>query len=89
MYLYKQWKIVSNILIGFKIWREVGGGGAPFSKIPYEPAFSNIRYRKSYFFFMFIFALIVFENLKCGFYNAKLEKLVSKLMTFLFGFCWM
>ena len=35
-------KIVTNILMGFKIWCQVGGGGVQFLKLPYVCDFSNI-----------------------------------------------
>ena len=39
-------KIVTNILMGFKIWCQVGGGGIQFSKLPYVREFSNIWFQK-------------------------------------------
>ena len=35
-------KTVTNILMGLKIWCQVGGGGPLFSKLPYVREFSNI-----------------------------------------------
>ena len=43
-------KIVTNILMGFKIWCQVGGGGTQFSKLPYVREFLNIWFQKSWFF---------------------------------------
>ena len=40
-------KIVTNILMGFKIWCQVGGGGTQFSKLPYIREFLNIWFQKS------------------------------------------
>ena len=39
-------KIVTNILMGLKIWCQVGGGGIQFSKLPYVREFSNIWFQK-------------------------------------------
>ena len=39
-------KIVTNILMGFKIWCQVGGGGTQFSKLPYIREFLNIWFQK-------------------------------------------
>ena len=78
-------KIVTNILMGFKIWCQVGGGGIQFSKLPYVREFSNIWFQKltdirciSHFF----------ENLKNVFSNAYLKKFGSKRVNFLFVFIW-
>ena len=40
-------KIAANILMGFKIWCQVGGRVTPFSKLPYSREFSNIWFQKS------------------------------------------
>ena len=40
-------KIVTNILMGFKIWCQVGVWVTPFSKLPYSREFSNIWFQKS------------------------------------------
>ena len=39
-------KIVTNILMGFKIWCQVGVWGTLFSKLPYSREFSNIWFQK-------------------------------------------
>ena len=39
-------KIVTNILMGFKIWCQVGVWVTPFSKLPYSRDFSNIWFQK-------------------------------------------
>ena len=39
-------KIVTNILLGFKIWCQVGGWGTLSSKLPYSSDFSNIWFQK-------------------------------------------
>ena len=39
-------KIVTNILIGFKIWCQVGAGVTPFLKLPYVREFWNIWFQK-------------------------------------------
>ena len=78
-------KIVTNILMGFKMWCQVGGGGIQFSKLPYVREFSNIWFQKltdirciSHFF----------ENLKNVFSNAYLKKFASERVTFFFVFIW-
>ena len=43
-------KIVSNILMGFKIECQVGGGGTQFSKLPDLREFSNILIQTCHFF---------------------------------------
>ena len=50
MYIYilvHKIKIAANILMGFKIWCQIGGGVTPFSKLPYSREFSNIWLQKS------------------------------------------
>ena len=39
-------KIITNILMGFKIWCQVGGGGINFLKLPYVRNSSNIWFQK-------------------------------------------
>ena len=39
-------KNITNILMGFKIWCQVGGWGTLFSKLPYSCDFSNIWFQK-------------------------------------------
>ena len=40
-------KVVTNILMGFKIWCQVWVWGTQFSKLPYVREFSNIWFQKS------------------------------------------
>ena len=39
-------KIVTNILMGFKLWCQFGGGVTPYSKLPYSREFSIIWFQK-------------------------------------------
>ena len=43
-------KIVTNIVMGLKIWCQVGVRVTLFSKLPYSREFSNIWFQKSLFF---------------------------------------
>ena len=43
-------KVVTKILMGFKIWCQVGVWGTQFSKLPYVREFSNIWFLKSLLF---------------------------------------
>ena len=47
-------KIVTNIVMGLKIWCQVGGGVTPFSKLPYSRDFSNMRFKSCLFFLLFL-----------------------------------
>ena len=80
-YIQYTWqKIVPNILMGFQIWCQVGGGGwgTSFSKLPYVSKFSNIWFQISHFFFLFLIEFShFFENLKNLLWHSKLKKFGS------------
>ena len=52
-------KVVTKILMGFKIWCQVGVWGTQFSKLPYVREFLNIWFQKLSFFVAYI---VVFWN---------------------------
>ena len=78
-------KIVTNIVMGLKIWCQVGVGGTQFSKLPYLRDFFNFWFQKS----TDIRCISnFFENHKNIFFNAYLKKFGSKRVNFLFVFIW-
>ena len=63
--------------MGFKIWCQVGGGGAPFSKLPIVREFSNIWFQTCHFWFRWSLSVLknhrFFENFKNIFCRTKLK----------------
>ena len=88
VYLLIYSKIVTNIVMGFKIWCQVGGGGTQFSKLPNVREFSSIWFQKSSFFFLFFFVIIhFFWKSQKRFFQCIIEKSsVLKLWPFFLFF---
>ena len=62
--LVYEMKIVTNILMGFKIWCQVGVWGTLFSKLPYSREFSNFWFQKSTVISRKRSLWTIFENFK-------------------------
>ena len=78
--------MVTNILMGFIIWSQVGGGGTSFSNFPYLGEFSNILSQKSSFSFWFsLHSSVLSKIFKTLFLIPKLKKKIgSKRITFFY-----
>jgi len=83
IYLYRYWKIVTKILMGFIIWCQVGDGGTPFSKLAYVREFSNIWFQTCHFSFCFNWIHPFCRKFQKRYFQWRIEKnLVPNLSPF-------
>ena len=82
IYVYVYLKVVKNIVMGFKIWCQVGEWALWISKLPYSREFSNFWFQTCHFVFLWSFGVLKFiqflENLKNLHCRSKLKTYETK-----------